>query len=103
MIKREALISSPDMNYLNQQVKNGRIILDHGHIFYQNFHTADGVLVKVHETAGRFYGGGISQFSWDNVYKNGKLVFRSKNINFTYKYFERYLKKLEKGEIYACS
>ena len=80
-------------DYLNEQLHAGKLVIERQGILHQDFCTADGVISVKHQTAGKFYGGGIHQFSWDNVYKNGKLIIASKNIEFIYRYVARHLER----------
>lgn len=81
----------PDMGYLNGELKKGRLTIIRQGIMDQDLATADGRLIVLRKQAGQFYGGGIHQYSWLELWKDAKLVCASKGIELIYLYLERYL------------
>lgn len=91
-IRNEAIsYIKPDMEYLNGKLKAGDIVITYNGILSQDFKTSDNVLTAIKKHAGRNYGC-VSQYSWYEVSKNNKLVFKSERIDYVYNYFEKYLK-----------
>lgn len=90
---KSVLVRSPDMVYLNKALKDGRLVITYQGIIEQDFKTSDNVLFAKRDHAGKFLGGGIHEFSWTTVYKNGKEIFRSYFQDIVYRYFEEYLKR----------
>ena len=78
---------------VNMGLLNANCEITRQQLWHQDFKTKDGEVEVLKKAAGRFYGGGISQFSWYEIRRAGKLVFETRNLGRVYRYVELYLAK----------